>query len=176
MYVPAPGELSVESCLAAFCAKETLKGADAFLCDVCGQAAAAAAASSDLQATNLCVLPEADMEEAEVGNGGARSPMSSAGSGAGGSPSPFSNGGAEASVSTAERLFRAAKILEDLSESVDGRRHLTAPGAGKSKPMSRVASKQLLIDTPPAVLTLHLKRFEQTGDSLALPEAPRGFV
>ncbi|EDQ92397.1 uncharacterized protein MONBRDRAFT_22039 [Monosiga brevicollis MX1] len=193
MYVPSPNESSVASCLAAFCAKEELRGTNAFLCQECGRRAAADAAvqdaasalcppphgrlqmetqqgqssetltavvgHSDLVASNACLDDSDDMS----GEPGLKHAFEDT--------SPVNEANGFASNVGSVRAFAKGGV-SDVSSGTDGTcsspSMKSTPSPSKPiPPVAREASKQLLIELPPTVLTLHLKRFEQHGTRLS---------
>jgi hypothetical protein len=134
MYVPASGELSLQACLAHFCTKDTLKGDNAYQCSHCGQLQAGEAKEC-LTATNACIVEEQAPDDDDV----------------------FA-----ADLPAGEGDWvAAAKLATLVAEEAAG--PAISPRKVVAKPIAREASKQMLIESVPPVLTIQLKRFQQTG-------------
>ncbi|CAH1800260.1 unnamed protein product [Owenia fusiformis] len=85
----------------------------------------------------------------------------------------------ECSVASCLNQFISAELLTGNNkfgcETCTGKRYKDQPESVKKERVYTNASKQLLLFSPPAVLTLHLKRFQQVGMRLRKVDAPVQF-
>eukprot|EP00730_Choanoeca_flexa_P017831 TRINITY_DN8625_c0_g1_i2.p1 TRINITY_DN8625_c0_g1~~TRINITY_DN8625_c0_g1_i2.p1 ORF type:complete len:883 (+),score=186.81 TRINITY_DN8625_c0_g1_i2:246-2894(+) len=143
MYVPGPNELSLQACLARFCSMDTLKGDNTYMCHNCGRLQAKLADQSQLTATNQCILEESEDEEADSADTKDK----------------------DDDDGDSENKSVSSLATEKLASLVQPGPVERPPDA--IKPVAREASKQMLIESVPPVLTIHLKRFQQTGMRLS---------
>ncbi|BFZ63267.1 Ubiquitin carboxyl-terminal hydrolase 16 [Saitoella coloradoensis] len=157
------GKVSIWDCMEEFFQVEKLEGGNAYACEECGKIAAGAKKEVQQVEEAVEMRIEEEKMKAEAQNDAASDTSDESFVHVDVSPAPSSTNGSTLQSDITSPTTESSTTAPVPSPPSDAKEEKKEE---KKPTVMRIAYKRFVIATPPKVLTLHLKRFQQVGRSM----------